>query len=82
MGLKDCDTCLNLEPDFGNKKIYIFHYVKVARLINIILSFIVKGWIRKGKILQGMQQYSKACTAFQKALELDSNASVWLINGI
>lgn len=35
----------------------------------------VKGWIRKGKILQGMQQYSKASTAFQKAMELDPNAS-------
>lgn len=31
----------------------------------------VKGWIRKGKILQGMQQQSKAVTAYQKALELD-----------
>lgn len=35
----------------------------------------VKGWIRKGKILQGMQQYSRASTAFQKAMELDPNAS-------
>ncbi|XP_028030748.1 stress-induced-phosphoprotein 1 [Bombyx mandarina] len=35
----------------------------------------IKGWIRKGKILQGMQQPSKALTAYQKALELDpSNA--------
>ncbi|CAK1600586.1 unnamed protein product [Parnassius mnemosyne] len=35
----------------------------------------IKGWIRKGKILQGMQQASKALTAYQKALELDpSNA--------
>nr|QXF30843.1 Hsp70/90 organizing protein-1 [Mythimna separata] len=35
----------------------------------------IKGWIRKGKILQGMQQHSKALTAYQKALELDpSNA--------
>ncbi|XP_013187175.1 stress-induced-phosphoprotein 1 [Amyelois transitella] len=31
----------------------------------------IKGWIRKGKILQGMQQQSKALTAYQKALELD-----------
>ncbi|XP_063822821.1 stress-induced-phosphoprotein 1 [Ostrinia nubilalis] len=31
----------------------------------------IKGWIRKGKILQGMQQHSKALTAYQKALELD-----------
>lgn len=31
----------------------------------------IKGWIRKGKILQGMQQASKAITAYQKALELD-----------
>lgn len=51
LGLKDCDSCLELEPTF------------------------VKGWIRKGKILQGMQQYSKASTAFQKAMELDPNAS-------
>lgn len=35
----------------------------------------IKGWIRKGKILQGMQQQSKAIAAYQKALELDpSNA--------
>ena len=31
----------------------------------------IKGWIRKGKILQGMQQQSKALTAYQKALEID-----------
>jgi tetratricopeptide (TPR) repeat protein len=31
----------------------------------------IKGWIRKGKILQGMQQPSKALTAYQKALEID-----------
>lgn len=31
----------------------------------------IKGWIRKGKILQGMQQPSKALTAYQKAMELD-----------
>ncbi|KAI4502027.1 hypothetical protein M0802_002709 [Mischocyttarus mexicanus] len=31
----------------------------------------IKGWIRKGKILQGMQQQGKALTAYQKALELD-----------
>ncbi|XP_045447472.1 stress-induced-phosphoprotein 1 [Melitaea cinxia] len=35
----------------------------------------IKGWIRKGKILQGMQQPAKALNAYQKALELDpSNA--------
>ncbi|XP_023949750.1 stress-induced-phosphoprotein 1 [Bicyclus anynana] len=35
----------------------------------------IKGWIRKGKILQGMQQPAKAQMAYQKALELDpSNA--------
>lgn len=33
----------------------------------------IKGWIRKGKILQGMQQASKALTAYQKALELDAS---------
>jgi len=31
----------------------------------------IKGWIRKGKILQGMQQQGKALTAYQKAMELD-----------
>lgn len=35
----------------------------------------IKGWIRKGKILQGMQQSSKALVAYQKAMEMDpSNA--------
>ncbi|XP_065355710.1 stress-induced-phosphoprotein 1 [Calliphora vicina] len=33
----------------------------------------IKGYIRKGKILQGMQKNSKASAAFQKALELDAN---------
>ncbi|CAH1711300.1 stress-induced-phosphoprotein 1 [Aphis gossypii] len=33
----------------------------------------LKGWIRKGKILQGMQQSSKALSAYQKALEIDSS---------
>ncbi|CAH1999721.1 unnamed protein product [Acanthoscelides obtectus] len=33
----------------------------------------IKGWIRKGHILQGMQQPTKAIAAFQKALELDPN---------
>ncbi|XP_072380099.1 stress-induced-phosphoprotein 1 [Diabrotica undecimpunctata] len=33
----------------------------------------IKGWIRKGHILQGMQQQSKAISAFQKALDLDPN---------
>lgn len=31
----------------------------------------IKGWIRKGKILQGMQQPSKAIAAYQSALALD-----------
>ncbi|XP_051155550.1 stress-induced-phosphoprotein 1 [Leptopilina boulardi] len=35
----------------------------------------IKGWLRKGKILQGMQQQGKAIGAYQKALDLDpSNA--------
>ncbi|KAK2708947.1 hypothetical protein QYM36_014541 [Artemia franciscana] len=34
-----------------------------------------KAWIRKGKILQGMQQYTKASAAYQSAIELDANAS-------
>ncbi|XP_011693913.1 PREDICTED: stress-induced-phosphoprotein 1 [Wasmannia auropunctata] len=35
----------------------------------------IKGWIRKGKILQAMQQPGKALTAYQKALELDPQNS-------
>ncbi|KAF7283191.1 hypothetical protein GWI33_001192 [Rhynchophorus ferrugineus] len=33
----------------------------------------IKGWIRKGNILQGMKDPSKAISAFQKALEIDPN---------
>jgi len=33
----------------------------------------IKGWIRKGKILQGMQDAGKAMSAYQKALEIDPN---------
>lgn len=40
----------------------------------------IKGWIRKGHILQGMQQPSKAIGAFQKALEIDPN-NAEAING-
>lgn len=35
----------------------------------------IKGWIRKGKILQAMQQQGKALSAYQKALELDPQNS-------
>lgn len=35
----------------------------------------IKGWIRKGKILQAMKQQSKAVSAYQKALELDPQNS-------
>lgn len=35
----------------------------------------IKGWIRKGKILQGMQQQGKALAAYQKALDLDPSNS-------
>lgn len=35
----------------------------------------IKGWIRMGKILQGMQNSSKALHAYQKAVELDPNNS-------
>lgn len=33
----------------------------------------IKGWIRKGKILQGMQDPAQALAAYQKAMEVDSN---------
>ncbi|CAG7729527.1 unnamed protein product [Allacma fusca] len=49
LGLKDCETCVDLDPKF------------------------IKGWIRKGKILQGMQDAGKAMSAYQKALEIDPN---------
>ncbi|MCL4148844.1 UNVERIFIED_CONTAM: hypothetical protein GTU68_045382 [Idotea baltica] len=32
----------------------------------------VKGYVRKGKILQGLKQYSKAQEAYQKAMEVDA----------
>lgn len=51
LGLKDCETCVQLDDKF------------------------IKGWIRKGKILQGMQQPSKALSAYQKAMELDPSNS-------
>lgn len=35
----------------------------------------IKGYVRKGKILQGMQQQSKALHAYQKALEIDPTNS-------
>lgn len=49
LGLKDCDECIRLQPEF------------------------VKGYIRKGKILQGLKQYSKAQDAYQKAIDIDPN---------
>ena len=42
--------------------------------------FSVKGWIRKGKILQGMQQQGKAISAYQKALELDPTNAVCIFD--
>ncbi|XP_017475955.1 PREDICTED: stress-induced-phosphoprotein 1 [Rhagoletis zephyria] len=47
LGLKDCETCIQLDDKF------------------------IKGYIRKGKILQGMQKSSKASAAYLKALEID-----------
>jgi stress-induced-phosphoprotein 1 len=35
----------------------------------------IKGWIRKGKILQGMQNSSQALAAYQRALEIDPTNS-------
>lgn len=35
----------------------------------------IKGWIRKGKILQGMQQPVKATEAYRKALDIDPTNS-------
>ncbi|XP_071536017.1 stress-induced-phosphoprotein 1 [Panulirus ornatus] len=49
LGLKDCDECIRLEPNF------------------------VKGYVRKGKIHQGLKQYTKAQDAYQKALDIDAN---------
>lgn len=67
LGLKDCEMCLQLDPNFS-KCFYLNCF------LNCHLWFVlVKGWIRKGKILQGMQQSSKAIAAYQKALEMDPN---------
>lgn len=41
----------------------------------ISAPIVVKGWLRKGKILQGMQDPSRAQTAYEKALEIDPNNS-------
>lgn len=35
----------------------------------------IKGHLRKGKILQGMQSFSKAMSCYEKALEMDSSNS-------
>ncbi|KAK7047514.1 Stress-induced-phosphoprotein 1, partial [Halocaridina rubra] len=49
LGLKDCDECIRLDPNF------------------------IKGHIRKGKIYQGLKQFSKAQDAYQKAIDIDGN---------
>ncbi|KAG0727979.1 Stress-induced-phosphoprotein 1 [Chionoecetes opilio] len=49
LGLKDCDECIRLEPNF------------------------VKGYVRKGKIHQGLKQFSQAQNAYQKAIDIDAN---------
>lgn len=72
LGLKDCDKCLELDPKFSK----FFILLTVQQNQNILL---VKGWIRKGKILQGMQQSGKASSAYQKAIDLDPNNAVSLI---
>lgn len=38
-------------------------------------SSFLKAYLRKGKVLQGMGQHSKAVDVYQKALELDNNSS-------
>jgi len=38
-------------------------------------SSFLKAYLRKGKVLQGMGQHSKAVDVYQKALELDANSS-------
>lgn len=38
-------------------------------------SNFIKGYVRKGKILQGMQKSSQALSAYQKALEIDPSNS-------
>lgn len=37
------------------------------------IHFSVKGYVRKGKIHQGLKQYTKAQDAYQKALDIDAN---------
>jgi stress-induced-phosphoprotein 1 len=74
LGLKDCEKCLELDPKFSKffLQLYLEH--------QIIIICLVKGWIRKGKILQGMQQSGKASGAYQKAIDLDPNNAVSLWN--
>lgn len=59
-------------------KLVLFRFFKLKISNNVLkcVFFVVKGWIRKGKILQGMQQPSKALSAYQKALELDASNAV------
>jgi tetratricopeptide (TPR) repeat protein len=73
LGLKDCETCVQLDPKFCTILFIIKYFILES---NLIFIFIVKGWIRKGKILQGMQQSSKALSAYQKALEIDASNTV------
>ncbi|GAB6026107.1 Stress-induced-phosphoprotein 1 [Chamberlinius hualienensis] len=47
LGLKDCDECIRLDPNF------------------------IKGYIRKGAVLLGLKEPSRAMQAYQKALDLD-----------
>jgi cytochrome c-type biogenesis protein CcmH/NrfG len=44
--------------------------------IHFAVFYLVKGWIRKGKILQGMQKPNQALSAYQKAIDLDPNNAV------
>ncbi|KAK3714378.1 hypothetical protein QZH41_020623, partial [Actinostola sp. cb2023] len=58
LALKDCETCIEKDPTFGNIRL-------------IIRPF--KGYTRKGGVLFALKKYSDAQTAYGKALEIDPN---------
>ena len=47
--------------------------------IDILISLLVKGYLRKGQALLGMKEFTRAQQAYQKVLEIDPNNAVCFI---